>query len=485
MATNRFHPFFTNVGSVSSWFEIYAAFSTFMMIFRTATNDLIPLKLRNFIISKLQDFFSDYRPGNEVSLHIDQTWDGKTNNLFYAAKEYLPTKISNNYKSLKVGMISNHNNLLLAIDEKQQVLDEFEGIQVKWMLIQKPGKEVSQSSNNPVKGVYDQGNKQKKSEDNGFVLRFDEKHRNKIMEKYIPHVLSTYEAIRAGNRTLKIHSMRDGNGFWKSSDFNHPASFDSLALHPDLKKSVIDDIDRFLRRKKLYQKVGKPWKRGYLLYGPPGTGKSSLIAAIAKYLKFDVYDLDLGLVYSNLQLMTLMRGTSNRSIIVVEDIDCNKEVLNRSDPGAQVNMAQAYQGAYPGYQGAYPGFEQADRKTFTMSGLLNCMDGLWSSFGDERIFIFTTNHKDKVDSALLRPGRMDMHIHLSFLETKAFKILASNYLDIEEQHHSLIEQVEELLEKVDVTPAVVAEHLLRNEDAKVALDGLIEFLYEILKENQE
>ncbi|KAI5438901.1 hypothetical protein KIW84_024573, partial [Lathyrus oleraceus] len=126
MMNNRFYPSFTNIGSASSWFEIYAAFSTFMMIFRTAINDLIPLKLRNFIISKLSSFFSSYRPSNEVSLQIDQTWDGNTNNLYYAAKEYLPTKISNTYKSLKIGKISDHKNLLLAFDGKQRVFDEFE-----------------------------------------------------------------------------------------------------------------------------------------------------------------------------------------------------------------------------------------------------------------------------------------------------------------------------------------------------------------------
>lgn len=107
------------------------------------------------------------------------------------------------------------------------------------------------------------------------------------------------------------------------------------------------------------------------------------------------------------------------------------------------------------------------------------MDGLWSSCGEERIMIFTTNHKDKVDPALFRPGRMDMHIHLSFLKPKAFKILASNYLDIEE-HHPLFDQIEELLKKVEVTPAVVAEHLLRSEDPDVALEALIKFLKEKL-----
>jgi chaperone BCS1 len=115
---------------------------------------------------------------------------------------------------------------------------------------------------------------------------------------------------------------------------------------------------------------------------------------------------------------------------------------------------------------------------FTLSGLLNYMDGLWASCGEEQIFIFTTNHKDKVDPALLRPGRMDMHIHLSYLKAKAFRLLASNYLDIEEHHEPLLEQVDELLEKIDVTPALVAEHLLRSEDADVALKTLVELLQE-------
>jgi hypothetical protein len=107
------------------------------------------------------------------------------------------------------------------------------------------------------------------------------------------------------------------------------------------------------------------------------------------------------------------------------------------------------------------------------------MDGLWSSCGEERILIFTTNYKDKVDSALLRPGRMDMHIHLSFLKSKAFKILASNYLDIEGNHQPLLERIEELLDRVEVTPAVMAEHLLRSEDPNVALIEVIKFLQEV------
>ena len=110
------------------------------------------------------------------------------------------------------------------------------------------------------------------------------------------------------------------------------------------------------------------------------------------------------------------------------------------------------------------------------------MDGLWSSGGEERIIIFTTNHKEKIDPALLRPGRMDMYIHLSYLKGKAFRVLASNYLDIEGDH-PLFEEIDELLEKLQVTPAVVAEQLMRNEDPDDALEALVTFLKEMDKDS--
>ena len=96
----------------------------------------------------------------------------------------------------------------------------------------------------------------------------------------------------------------------------------------------------------------------------------------------------------------------------------------------------------------------------TLSGLLNFIDGLWSSCGDERIIVFTTNHKDKLDPALLRPGRMDVHIYMSYCTPCGFKLLASNYLGITD--HPLFLVVEQLMKVTKVTPAEVGEQLLKN-----------------------
>ena len=110
----------------------------------------------------------------------------------------------------------------------------------------------------------------------------------------------------------------------------------------------------------------------------------------------------------------------------------------------------------------------------TLSGLLNFIDGLWSSCGDERIIVLTTNHKDRLDPALLRPGRMDVHIHLTYCTPCGFRILASNYLGVTE--HELFSEIEQLVETTKVTPAEIGEELLKNEEPDTSLSGLIEFL---------
>lgn len=110
----------------------------------------------------------------------------------------------------------------------------------------------------------------------------------------------------------------------------------------------------------------------------------------------------------------------------------------------------------------------------TLSGLLNFIDGLWSSCGDERIIVFTTNHKDRLDPALLRPGRMDMHIHMSYCTLHGFKQLASTYLGI--RSHHLFGEIEDLMDTTHVTPAQVAEELMKSEHADIALQELIKLL---------
>jgi DNA replication protein DnaC len=100
---------------------------------------------------------------------------------------------------------------------------------------------------------------------------------------------------------------------WSYVNFDHPTTFDTLAMEPAKKKEIMADLDKFRNSRDFYSRAGKPWKRGYLLYGPPGTGKSTMIAAMANYLAYDIYDVELTMVRSNNDLRKLLTETTSKS----------------------------------------------------------------------------------------------------------------------------------------------------------------------------
>lgn len=236
----------------------------------------------------------------------------------------------------------------------------------------------------------------------------------------------------------------------------------------------MEDLREFANGQGFYQKTGRAWKRGYLLYGPPGTGKSSLIAAMANYLGYDIYDLELTEVQNNSELRKLLMKTSSKSIIVIEDIDCSISLTKR-DKVKKKNKSN--NGCYdPDLTSCGSGLMDEPGSSVTLSGLLNFTDGLWSCCGSERIFVFTTNHIEKLDSALLRSGRMDMHIHMGFCRFQALKILLKNYLRMEEGDVDgvVLKEMEECVEEAEITPADVSEVLIRNRsDAEKAVRELV------------
>ncbi|KAJ8764248.1 hypothetical protein K2173_005988 [Erythroxylum novogranatense] len=418
------------IPSTSHLISYYASFSTTSMLLRNVYREVVPQKLEEYVLNKLRFlFFSKVSPSC-CSFIIDDSWEFFDHNeLIEAAAMYLSNKIGVQNKKVRVGKFRKEQGLTTGLVPGEEIVDEFKGIKVTWLLVREKGN------------------------DNYFMLTFEEEHRDVILKDYFNHILDTHENMKQEKKVLKLFTKR-GRGPGQKINFNHPSTFETMAMDNDLKKSIIADLDKFLSRKDFYRRVGKTWKRGYLLYGPPGTGKSSLIAAMANHLKYNVYNLELGNVRSDIELRDMLLDTADKSIIVVEDIDCNQEVWNRDVKSSN--------------------FSDYNIPKFTLSTLLNCIDGLWSVCGEERIFVFTTNHKEILDPALLRPGRMDMHIHMSYCTTQGFRILASNYLEIKE--HPLFEQIDDLIKCVDVTPAALAEELMRSDLPDVALGGVVDLL---------
>ncbi|KAK9989325.1 hypothetical protein SO802_029564 [Lithocarpus litseifolius] len=230
--------------------------------------------------------------------------------MYDVSSTYLRTKIVDSSKYLNVGKTVRQERPTFDIVPGAEVIDSFQGIKgLKWKLHVEKGFDGYECLR------Y-------------FTLSFDKKLKEVVIESYLAEVISRSKAIQEAERVLKLYSRDFVCGTpgreWSSIILEHPTTFEKLAMDPMQKRMLKDDLHKFVNRKEWYKKVGKAWKRGYLLYGPPSTGKSSLIAAMANYLKFDVYDLDLSRIRSDSELRRIFLSSSNRSIRVIEDIDCAK-----------------------------------------------------------------------------------------------------------------------------------------------------------------
>ncbi|XP_020415699.1 AAA-ATPase At3g28510 [Prunus persica] len=247
---------------------------------------------------------------------------------------------------------------------------------------------------------------------------------------------------------------------WSHMVFEHPATFESLAMDPKEKQAIINDLLKFSKGKDYYKKIGKAGKRGYLLYEPLGTGKSTMIFAMSNLIHYDVYDLELTIVKDNTELRKMLIAITGKAIIVIKDIDCSLDLTEHREKKKEEKEKK--DGDEKDSIPKRPKEEEATTSKVTLSGLLNFTDGIWSACGEERLIVFTPNYVDKLDLAFIRRGRMDKHIQLSYCCYEAFKVLARNYLDVES--HESFGSIERLLGEINMTPADVAENLMPKSD---------------------
>lgn len=178
-------------------------------------------------------------------------------------------------------------------------------------------------------------------------------------------------------------------GAWEEIGGRQVRPLETVVLNGGIRDIVIDDMSRFFDAEDRYVKMGLPWHRGYLLHGPPGTGKTSMATAIAGYFGLDVYFLPLKDVSSDKDLIKLVSYVSDRSMLLIEDIDIIKASNTRED------------------------VKDPDSEGLSMQGLLNVLDGIVTPHG--LVMVMTTNKPDVLDNAITREGRVDRSFEIGYL----------------------------------------------------------------------
>ena len=306
------------------------------MVVRSVVQEVVPHEFQDLIFSGIRNFFNSF--SSQMTMVIDE-FDGLVNNeIFEAAEFYLGGKVSPMTQRLKVSKPEKEKSFTITMEPDETVIDVFNGVKFKWVLACRHVE--SKNFHNPR-----DLNSTLRSEVRSFELSFHKKYLDLVLQSYLPHILRESKSAQQEQKTLKIFTVDYNNLYcniaeaWMPMNLDHPSTFETLAMDTQVKNFILEDLERFVRRKDYYKKVGKAWKRGYLLYGPPGTGKSSLIAAMANYLNFDVYDLELTEIGLNSELRKLLIAMGNRSILVVEDIDCTVDFEDRNKTGESSNLA--------------------------------------------------------------------------------------------------------------------------------------------------
>ncbi|RMJ21692.1 Mitochondrial chaperone bcs1 [Aspergillus sp. HF37] len=204
-----------------------------------------------------------------------------------------------------------------------------------------------------------------------------------------------------------------------------PRPLSTVVLDEGQKGTFVADVKEYLhpRTRRWYSNRGIPYRRGYLLHGPAGTGKTSLCAAAAGLFGLRLYLLSLGSGGLNEDgLVELFLDLPSRCIVLLEDVDSAGMTMKRGDGSSGT--------------GAGAGETTTDEKTESndaddakpkgigLSAILNVIDGVAATEG--RILVMTTNHPEKLDPALLRPGRVDMSIEFGYADKPVVQELFSS-----------------------------------------------------------
>lgn len=237
-----------------------------------------------------------------------------------------------------------------------------------------------------------------------------------------------------------IKILTSDSYMWRLQKTTTSRSLNTLFYPDNLKEDIISDLKQWKDSKELYERLGIPYRRGYLFYGEPGTGKSSIIPCLSEYLNKNIYYLDPSSIDDNKELLELFSDIKPGSILVVEDIDVSLGFKKRKENEDNVN-----------YNTSQSIKSNKNSSGLTFSGLLNIFDGLVSC--EDFVVIFTTNHPNNIDPALLREGRIDKKFEFKYLDFESLKEMVNFYeLNIDES---------ELEKWLPISPAKAQNKLIK------------------------
>lgn len=257
--------------------------------------------------------------------------------------------------------------------------------------------------------------------------------------------------IKAAKENAKVKKTSNdvvvyvqNDGYWPVLNKLPKRSLSTIYLDTDIKETLIKDVKNFLTSESTYQKFGIPYKRNYLFEGKAGLGKSSTIFAIASHFDLNIGMMSFGNRIDDALFMYALSHLPERTILVLEDIDCL--FVKREK-------------------------QKDSHNHLTFSGLLNGLDGIARRHG--LLTFMTTNYPERLDSALVRPGRVDYRVKFTDISDNQIKSMIKELVP---DQMSCYKKFLQLIRpyRNSLTPAALQQFLFIHKNEPNILDHMAE-----------
>jgi transitional endoplasmic reticulum ATPase len=196
-------------------------------------------------------------------------------------------------------------------------------------------------------------------------------------------------------------------------------SWESVGGLEGTKERLRETIQWPLEYPEVFQTMDMESPKGVLLYGPPGTGKTLLAKAVANEAQSNFISV------KGPELLNKYVGESEKGV---------REVFAKARENAPTVVFFDEIDSIAGERGRNMGDSGVGERV--VSQLLTELDGIEDL--EDVVVIATSNRPDLIDSALLRPGRLDRHVHVPVPDEEARRAI----LDVHTRHKPLADDVD-------------------------------------------
>ena len=276
-----------------------------------------------------------------------------------------------------------------------------------------------------------------------------------FIDSSIKYYNKYYNEFNLKSDKIKLYLSSDEGGYFSCLGTRNKRCLDTIYLPSKQKKAMVDDLTSFLESKTIikYKKLGITHKRTYLFEGIPGAGKSSFIMALASQFGYNLAIISFTPKMTDNDLIRLLRSLEekeeNKVFIIFEDMDCIFKERKSHDE---------------------------NRNMVTFSGILNALDGITTR--DNMICFITTNYKQNLDSALIRPGRVDYIMRFDYVNKEQVVDIFTTFTERADKAQEFYDQLCRF--NINVSTSLLQQYLLKYIN-ETNIDKIIDNLDEIKK----